>query len=119
MRGDVLLVDAQGIIDAERLRAAGLWVCHVRGVAAAIDRMAESAADVVVVSDPLESASLQELRRHADYAMSIIVVGRDDGERESARHSGADSFLLATADLLDEIHRALILRRSGRRIPWM
>lgn len=119
MQGDVLLVDAEGIIDAERLRAAGLWVYHVRDVAAAIDRMSESAADVVVVSDPLENESLQELRRHADYATSIIIVGRDDGERDSARHSGADSFLLATADVLYEVHRALILRRSGRRIPWM
>ena len=118
MRGDVLLVDSEDLIDAERLRAAGLRVCHVRDVAAATDRVSESAADVVVVSNPLESESLQELRRRADDATSIIVVGRDSGEREAARRSGADSFLPATADVLYEIHRALILRRSGRRLRW-
>jgi hypothetical protein len=58
---------------------------------------------VVVVGDPLESESLQQLRRRADDATSIIIVGRD-GERDSARRSGADSLLLATADLLYEIH---------------
>ena len=74
--------------------------------------------DVVVVSNPLESESLQELRRRADDATSIIIVGRDNREREAARRSGADSFLPATADVLYEIHRALILRRSGRRLRW-
>ena len=71
-------------------------------------------ADVVVVSVSLESESVDQLRRRTDHATSIIIVGRDDGERDSARRSGADSFLLATADVLYEIHRALILRRSGR-----
>jgi hypothetical protein len=118
MRGDVVLVDSEGLIDSERLRAAGLRVRHVRDVAAATDRISEFAADVVVVSDPLERESLQQLRRRADDATSIIIVGHNDAEREFARHSGADSFLLATADVLYEIHRALILRRSGRRLRW-
>jgi DNA-binding response OmpR family regulator len=117
MRGEILLVDAEGRFDSERLRAAGLRVYHVKDVAAAKDRMSASAADVIVVRDPLEGESLQELRRHGDSATSIIVVGRVE-ERESARRLGADSFLPATADVLYEIHRALILRRSGRRLPW-
>ena len=100
MRGHVLLVDAEGIIDPEHLRAAGLRVYNANGVGDAIDRLSEGAApDVVVVSVPPESETVDQFRRRADYATSIIVVGRDDGERDSARRSGADSFLLATADV--------------------
>src|SRR5215213_178456 len=118
MRGDGGLVACEGIVDSERLHAAGLRVSHVRDVAAAAERVSESAADVVVVSAPLESESLQQLRQRADDATSIIIVGRDDADRDFARRSGADSFLLVTADVLYEIHRALILRRSGRRLRW-
>jgi DNA-binding response OmpR family regulator len=120
MRGDVLLVDAEGIIDPEHLRAAGLRVYRANDIGDAIDRLTEGAApEVVVVTVPPESETVDQLRRRADSATSIIVVGRDDGDRTAARRSGADSFLSATADVLYEIHRALILRRSGRRLPWM
>jgi hypothetical protein len=56
----------------------------------------------------------------ADRATSIIVASVPE-ERDAARNEGADSFLpnsAPAADLLYEIHRALILRRSGRRLPW-
>ena len=119
MRGDVLLVDPDGLIDAEQVRAAGLTVHNANHVSAAIERLSQGAAtDVVVVSVLLERETVEQLRLHADYATSIIVVRRDEGERDSARRSGADSFLPATADLVYQIHRALILRRSGRRLPW-
>ena len=119
MRGDVLLVDAEGVIDSEHLRAAGLRVYSATDVGKAVERLTEGAApDVVVMSVPAEAEAVEQLRRRADYATSIIVVGRDEGGRDFARRSGADSFLPATADVLYEIHRALILRRSGRRLPW-
>ena len=115
-----MLVDAEGIIDLEHLRAAGLRVYNANDVGDAIGWLAEGAApDVVVVSVPPECEAVDRIRRRADDATSIIVVGRDDRGWDSARRSGADSFLLATADVLYEIHRALILRRSGRRLPWM
>ena len=119
MRGDVLLVDPKGIIDTEQLRATGLRVYNAKDVGDAIARLTEGAVpDVVVVSVLPERDAVDQFRRRADYATSIIVVGPDDAERDSARYSGADSFLLATDDVLYEIHRALILRRSGRRLPW-
>lgn len=119
MRGDVLLVDTEGIIDPEQLRTAGLRVDNATDLGNAIGRLSGGATpDVVVISVAPDSEQVDQLRRQTDYATSIIVVGRVDRERDAARRSGADSFLLATADLLYEIHRALILRRSGRRLPW-
>ena len=86
MRGDILLVDSEGLIDYERLGAAGLRVYHANDVGDALERLSEGAArDVVVVSVPPGSEAVDQLRRRADYATSIIVVGRDDGERDSAR----------------------------------
>ena len=117
MRGDVLLVAAEAIIDPEHLRAAGLRVHNADNVGDAMDRLSRGTApDVIVVNASLESETVAQLRRRADYATSIIMVGRNDREPDAARRSGADSFLLADADVLYEIHRALILRRSGRRL---
>jgi hypothetical protein len=56
----------------------------------------------------------------ADHATSIIVASVPE-RRDTARRQGADSFLPISgpeSDLLYEIHRGLILRRSGRRLPW-
>jgi hypothetical protein len=42
-------------------------------------------------------------------------------DREAARSAGADLFLLGSAlpsALVFEVHRALILRRTGRRLTW-
>jgi hypothetical protein len=64
------------------------------------------------------SAVIRKLRTSVDDATSIIVTCADEG-REQARNAGADSFLRDSAplsDVLFEIHRALILRRSGRRL---
>jgi DNA-binding NarL/FixJ family response regulator len=75
---------------------------------------------VAVLSGHDSPSIVPGLRRLADYATSIIVASVLE-EREAAREAGADSFLLNSApptDLLHEIRRALILRRSGRRLPW-
>ncbi len=66
---------------------------------------------------------LRTLRGRVDGATSIIVVSgfaRWD-DRDRARGAGADLYLVKPvlpAALLYEVRRALILRRSGRRLPW-
>jgi hypothetical protein len=80
------------------------------------------APDVIVAMLPAhESPSIvPALRGLADHATSIIVASVPE-QRDTMRREGADSFLLNSvpaSELLYEIHRALILRRSGRRLPW-
>lgn len=109
-------------VDVDLLRANGLVVHHCRDFAHALTQFQHWAPDVVVaVLTGHDSLTVvDDLRGLADHATSIIVVAGPD-EREAARTRGADSFLLHPArpeDLLYEIHRALILRRSGRRLPW-
>jgi len=115
MRGVVLLVDTDGAIDPTPLREAGLIVYEAGDEGAALERLADVAPDVLVVA---QSMALTELRRHVDHATSIIVVGRNEEAPERLRTTGADSVLSPSANLTYEIHRALILRRSGRRLPW-
>jgi DNA-binding NarL/FixJ family response regulator len=87
----------------------------------ALKQFHDIGADVIVVLSARHSRSIvPALRALADHATSIVVVSVPE-EREDARRAGADSFLLNSArpaDLLYEINRALILRRSGRRLPW-
>ena len=116
MRGVVLLVDPDRKVDPEPLREAGLMVHVVADERTALDRLADLAPDTVVVAGP--AVALAELRRRADYATSIIVVGRSEAPPETLRSAGADACLSSPAGLVYEIHRALILRRSGRRLPW-
>src|SRR5262245_29847317 len=115
MRGVVLLVDPNGAIDPEPLREAGLLVYEAADERTALQRLSELAPDALVVG---QTVALMDLRRHIDDATSIIVLGGNADPPERFRDSGADSFLSPSADLLYEIHRALILRRSGRRLPW-
>jgi DNA-binding NarL/FixJ family response regulator len=124
MRGTVLLLesDRSGLVDVDLLRANELIVHHCHELANALQRFQHMTPDVVVaVLSGHDSPSIVPgLRRLADYATSIIVASVLE-EREAAREAGADSFLLNSApptDLLHEIRRALILRRSGRRLPW-
>jgi DNA-binding NarL/FixJ family response regulator len=124
MRGTVLLLesDKSSPVDVDLLRASELVVCHCHQLASALKQFQHMAPDVVVaVLSAHDSASIVPgLRSLADYATSIIVASVPE-EREAARQAGADSFLLNSAppaDLLYEIRRALILRRSGRRVPW-
>jgi hypothetical protein len=121
MRGTVLLLasNPSPIVDVDLLRANGLTVYQSHELTHALMQFEHIAPDVVVVASG-DIASISSLRGEADYATSIIVAA-DDHERDAARKSGADSFLVEQApptDLVYEIHRALILRRSGRRLPW-
>ena len=66
---------------------------------------------------------IRELRFRLDDATSIIVVsnGTEEDDRQKARAAGADAYLVGPAlpdAVLFEVKRALILRRSGRRLPW-
>jgi DNA-binding NarL/FixJ family response regulator len=123
MRGTVLLLssDRSITVDVDLLRDDGLIVNQCYDLADALQQLQHVAPDVVVaVLTADESASIvPELRALTDHATSIIVTSVPE-QREAARQRGADSFLLNSAppaDLLYEIHRALILRRSGRRLP--
>ena len=121
MQGTVLLLTSdRSLVDV--LRAQGLIVYHCDEPADALTRLQETAPDVIVaLPSGHESPSLlPELRRLAEHATSILVASAPE-QRDAAREAGADSFVLNSAppvDLLYEIHRALILRRSGRRLPW-
>ncbi len=124
MRGTVLLlnIDRSSPVNVDLLRANGLVVSLSHDRAHALEQLQRSAPDVVVAALPAgDSPSVvPELRGLADLATSVIVASELD-EREAAREAGADAFLLNSAppaDLLYEIHRALIMRRSGRRLPW-
>ena len=80
--------------------------------------------DMVFSDSPIDgSGFVREVRSRVDEATSIVVLSRyvraDD--REQARAAGADLYLMRPAlptALLFEVQRALILRRSGRRLPW-
>ena len=123
MRGTVLLLesDRSSLVDVDLLRANELIVYPCAELADAQMQLQHVAPDVVVaVLSGRDPAIVTGLRRLADFATSIIVASVP-AEREAAREAGADSFLLnsaSPADLLYEIRRALILRRSGRRLPW-
>jgi len=124
MRGTVLLLesDISLLVDIDLLRANELIVYPCDELAYALRQFQHVTPDVVVAVLPgHDSASIvPRLRGLVDYATSIIVASVLE-EREAARKAGADSFLLNSAppaDLLYEIRRALILRRSGRRLPW-
>jgi DNA-binding response OmpR family regulator len=124
MRGTVLLLNTSGspLADVDLLRANGLIVHHCRELPKALHQLEQQPTDVIfVVSDRSSSEStITQLRDRADHATSIIVASAP-GERDAVRSAGADSFLSSTvkpADVLYEIHRALILRRSGRRLSW-
>jgi DNA-binding response OmpR family regulator len=124
MRGTLLLLDSRDSrsLDAEHFRANGLMVYEAEDADDALQQIDRIAPDVVVYcadhsDDPPVIAAL---RSRVDYATSIIVAaGLHDGEH--AHNAGADSLLpehASPSDVLNEIRRALILRRSGRRLPW-
>ena len=123
MRGTILLIDAgtSSSADIDLMRANGLLVHQCGSLSEAVTRIRQDAPDVVVVRLPADASQsvLPALREAADYATSIIVSA-DPAARDASRDAGADAFLPSSVpltDLLYEIHRALILRRSGRRLP--
>jgi DNA-binding NarL/FixJ family response regulator len=123
MRGTVLLLerDRPPLADIELLRANGLIVYHCHELSSAVNYVQHMTPEVVVVVSAHDSESIvPELRALVDHAASIIVASSPE-ERDAVHRAGADFFLVNSApaaDLLYEIHRALILRRSGRRLPW-
>ena len=124
MRGTVLLLesDRSVLVDVDLLRANELIVYPCHELAGAQMQLRHMTPDVIVaVLSARDSPSIVlGLRGLADYATSIIVASVPEA-RDAARKAGADSFLLnsgSPTDLLHEIRRALILRRSGRRLPW-
>ena len=124
MHGTVLLLKSEGswLAEVDVLRAKGLIVYACDELEAAVQQLQQVAPDVVVVmlSAAGGASIVSALRGLVDHATSIIVTSGSE-QREPALAAGADSFLLNSAepaDLAYEIHRALILRRSGRRVPW-
>jgi len=130
--GSILIVadDDGREMYAEYLRAHGFVVCEASGPEEAHRCLNDRITPDVVITD-LEFAGdstagealIRDLRFRLDDATSIIVVcGFARGEdRDRARAAGADMFLLTPAlpsDVLYEVRRALILRRSGRRLQW-
>ena len=125
MRGTVLLLAGQdwSAVYAEQLRESGLMVYQLPRPEDALRQVDAIGPDVVVAvcsggSDP---AVIRELRGRVDHATSIIAIlatSRED--RDPAFGAGADSVLPMPAppgEVLYEVQRALILRRSGRRLP--
>jgi DNA-binding NarL/FixJ family response regulator len=124
MRGTILVLQRSESpeVDVELLRTKGLIVHLCRDPGEAVGALLDVRPDVVVATASRgESSSIVgALRGAADRATSIIVLSEGD-EREAARQAGADSFVPGSApaaDLHYVIHRALILRRSGRRLVW-
>lgn len=124
MRGTVLLLDSAKslAVATDLFRDAGLTVHDCDEPARALKQLQDIGADVIVVVSPAHHSLsiVRDLRGLADDATSIVVASGPE-HRDEARAAGADSFLSSAApasDLLYEIHRALILRRSGRRLPW-
>jgi hypothetical protein len=124
MRGTVLLLESEksSLVDVDVLRVNGLMVYHCHELVEAVKQLQRVAPEVIVavLSADDQPSVVTPLRRLADHATSIIVASVPE-RREAARDEGADSFLLNSAhasEFLYEIHRALILRRSGRRLPW-
>jgi DNA-binding response OmpR family regulator len=122
MRGTVLLLDSGDARApyADYFRAHGLIVYETTRPEDALKQLDTVTPDVIVTTfgRSIPSSVIGELRTSVDAATSIIVTSADEG-REQARKAGADSFLLNSArlsEVLYEIHRALILRRSGRRL---
>jgi DNA-binding response OmpR family regulator len=124
MRGSVLLLAAPdvGTLYADCFRANGLIVTKAAGFDDVLTQADVSNPDIIVVVGvalgPEHASFLGELRRRVDPATSIIATSslRD---LDRARREGADFVLPASAlpvEILYEVQRALILRRSGRRL---
>jgi DNA-binding response OmpR family regulator len=124
MGGTVLFVNSRESTSlfADHFRTNGLLVYEAERAEDAVQQVDGIAPDVVVavLGQDNGPSVIRELRSSVDYATSIIVIA-DLNDREEAQHAGADSLLLKSAlpsEVLYEVRRALILRRSGRRLPW-
>ena len=131
LSGTVLLVNGYDgrQMYGDHFRAHGLIVADAETPEIAFTQL-DAIDPHVVVTDFVfpESAfrgggCIHALRTRLDPATSIIVVSgfvRQE-DREEARAAGADLYMLKPAlpsAVLYEVRRALILRRSGRRLAW-
>jgi DNA-binding response OmpR family regulator len=120
VRGTVLLLHGRTapVVSADYLRASGLLVHEANATEDAIRDFHIIAPDVIVTD--FSPSAVRALRDRADPATSIIVVA-SLWDPEETGAAGADCFMVKPAlpgEILYEVHRALILRRSGRRLPW-
>jgi CheY-like chemotaxis protein len=113
----------------DALSGARCSVVHAVGLKEALHTLTTVWPDVVVAeipfADPAVDAAgfIRELRARVDSAVSIVALSRyfRAADRASAHAAGADIFLMTPAlpsALVFEVQRALILRRSGRRLSW-
>jgi DNA-binding response OmpR family regulator len=122
MRGTVLLIGSEDsrCVHEEHFRATGLIVFEAASAEDAMRQIDRVLPDVVVsvLGSSHDVSVIRDLRSRVDDATSIIVVcSLEDGDQ--AREAGADSCLSNAAlpnEVLYEVHRALILRRSDRRL---
>jgi DNA-binding response OmpR family regulator len=129
--GTVLLVNGHDCREmyGDYFRAHGLIVADAATPEIAFRHLDSIDPDVVVTDVVFPESAfrgrefIEALRARIDRATSIIVVSgfvRNE-DREEARAVGADLYLLKPAlpsAVLFEVRRALILRRSGRRLAW-
>jgi CheY-like chemotaxis protein len=130
-RGTVLFVNSYDGVHTylDLLRDRGHTTLHAARPEEALLLLTDHVPDVVVTdivfaqSATEGPALIRDIRARVDHATSIIVLSRyvRAADREDARVAGADLFLktpAVPAAVLFEVHRALILRRGGRRLPW-
>jgi len=129
-RGTVLLVNGSDgrASCADYLRRQGLTIFEADRPEEAFQHLDE-APDVIVTDLAFAGSKdsgprfLTELRRNVDEATSIVVLSGyvRQQDRAQAREAGADFFMPKSARpdaVLFEVQRALLLRRSGRRLSW-
>ena len=131
MTGTVLLVNSFDGREmyAEYFRAHSLVVHDVARPEDALALLTGTPCDVLITDLRFLDSALdgtgfiREARSRVDHTVSIIVVTglvRCE-DREQARAAGADRYLVTPAlprAVLYEVKRALLLRRSGRRLEW-
>jgi DNA-binding response OmpR family regulator len=129
MRGTVVLLAGQdwSAVYAEHFRGHGLMVYELQRPEDALRKVDTIVPDVIVAvcSGGDDPTAIRELRGRVDWATSIIAIviaSRETNDENASQllRAGADSILLMPAppdEVLYEIQRALILRRSGRRLP--
>ena len=130
-RGTVLFVNSYDGCEVylDLLRDRGHTTLHATRPEDALRLFASHVPDVVVTDIVFAESTIdgpafiRDVRARADDATSIVVLSRyvRAADREGARVAGADLFVTtaaAPAAVLFEVHRALILRRGGRRLPW-
>ena len=130
-RGTVLFVNSYDGCEVylDLLRDRGHTTLHATRPQDALRLLTSYVPDVVVTDIVFAQSAIdgpafiRDVRARADDATSIVVLSRyvRAADREDAHAAGADLFLTTPAvpaAVLFEVHRALILRRGGRRLPW-